>query len=793
MIAPNFDAMDAHLKAILCSPGWVLTSLREVADGKDKDGKPKFKMLPSTRTFGDGQLDALHKWVAAEQAKGANVYVHYNPIEGNPKKKPPKSAVMALAYVYVDIDPAPPPEGCADVAAHYAAERARILAQCEAMPDGIPKPTICVFSGGGYQLAWKLSEPKLSDRTAAAIADLECYSRHLEEVFDADNCHDLGRMLRLAGTWNFPDARKRAKGRTEPVMAELCWADGPNADLSQFKKAAPKGSAVVSSNGAAPARRTVELSGNVERFESVDDIKELLDESDARNALCRVMIVQGRDPDKPPPKSRSEPLFFVCCQMVRAGCSDDAIYAVITDPEFPISESVLDKGSGMEAYAVQQIENAREKVEVEAEEFQKDKDGKLYTNLHNARLALRKLGVRLEFDEFADRSQVLGLPEFGPQLDDAAVTRLWLAVEERFRLVYPKERFVAIVSDAARQNRRHPVREFLDGLKWDETPRLDGWLSSYLGAEDTEYTRAVGTLVLVAAVRRVREPGCKFDEMLVLEGLQGGEKSTALKVLAVIEDWFSDDLPLNAKAQQFIEQTTGKWIVEAGELKGMRKGDVDALKSCLSRQRDRARMAWGRLPHERARQFVIIGTTNSNDYLKDNTGNRRFWPVRMGEIRLADMRRDREQLWAEAAAREAAGASIRLDRALYGVAREEQEKRRVEDPWVQVLAEHLGDLKGKFRATDAWEIVGVPKDRRTQQDNVRLGEVMRELGWARKQLRFGGNPEGCYVRGAGIEGHHPAINLVWEPESPGSPVRVLRIRLDGDPVPEQPDDGEVLG
>ncbi|MBI1382631.1 MAG: hypothetical protein GC161_16260 [Planctomycetaceae bacterium] len=781
---PDYSASIDFLQWWLPGGPWVLTSI--IPDPLEK-GRKTF-----TDTFGGNDVKSgrLLRWLEEHGTQWRrNIYWTPNGCRKQTvKEKPKKVDIGAMFVLHVDLDPR--------AGEDRAAERERIFKLLKDPTHlGIPKPTVIVDSGNGGQAFWRLRVPfQIAEATEAAADDAGLWNRHLGNLLGGDATHNVDRVMRLPGTVNWPDAKKREKGRV-PVLAAVVEFNDERHDLDGFEKAEPVRACVSSSsNGAvAAAGRTVELSGKVHRFACADDIKELLDESDARNAVCRVVIVQGRDPDKPS-KSRSEPLLFVCCQMHRAGCSDDAIYSVITDPAFPISESVLDKGAGIEAYAIKQIESAHEKVEVEAEEFQKDKDGKLYTNLHNARLALRKLGVRLEFDEFADRAQVLGLPDFGPQLDDAAVTRLWLAVEERFRLVYPKERFVAIVSDAARQNRRHPVREFLDGLTWDSTPRLDGWLSSYLGAEDTEYTRAVGTLVLVAAVRRVRQPGCKFDEMLVLEGLQGTDKSNALKVLAVVEDWFSDDLPLNAKAQQFIEQTTGKWIVEAGELKGMRKGDVDALKSCLSRQRDRARMAFGRLPLERARQFVIIGTTNSEHYLKDNTGNRRFWPVRMGEVRLADLRRDREQLWAEAAAREAAGASIRLDPALYGAAGKEQEARRVEDPWVQVLAEHLGDLEGKFRTTDAWEIVGVTKDRRTQQDNVRLGEAMRELGWERKLLSFGGKTGWCYVRGAGVKNHHPAIMLVWEPESPGSPVRVLRLHVEGDPAPESPpDDGEVLG
>jgi predicted P-loop ATPase len=235
--------------------------------------------------------------------------------------------------------------------------------------------------------------------------------------------------------------------------------------------------------------------------------------------------------------------------------------------------------------------------------------------------------------------------------------------------------------------------------------------------------------------------------MLVLEGPQGSDKSSALRVLAVRPEWFTDDLTLNAKAQEFIEQTLGKWIVEAGELKGMRKGEVEVLKATLSRQRDRARMAYGRLPLERLRQFVMFGTTNADKYLKDSTGNRRFWPVKTGAVNLDALRRDREQLWAEAVAREAAGESIRLAPSLYASAAREQEERRAEEPWVQVLGEALHGIEGKLRTEDAWRIVGVASERREQIHCERLGTSMRELGWERKQRRFGGDPEWAYVKG----------------------------------------------
>ena len=306
-----------------------------------------------------------------------------------------------------------------------------------------------------------------------------------------------------------------------------------------------------------------------------------------------------------------------------------------------------------------------------------------------------------------------------------------------------------MLTDHARQRAFHPIVDYLDGLRWDGVERIDKWLTTYGGAHDTPYTNAVGALMLVAAVRRVRQPGVKFDEMLVLESEQGKDKSTALKVLAVHEDWFTDDLPLNADGKRVIEAFAGKWIVEAGELKGMKKGGVAHIKGFLSRSRDRGRMSYDRREREVGRQVVIFGTTNDSRYLRDTTGNRRFWPVSVSVFDIDALRRDRDQLWAEAAAREAAGASIRLDKDLWAAAEAEQDARRVEDPYFETLHSALGEeLEGKLRGEDAWRIVGKPRGMRTQDDNDRLGDAMRRLGFERKQRRFGGpSPEWCYVRG----------------------------------------------
>ena len=334
-------------------------------------------------------------------------------------------------------------------------------------------------------------------------------------------------------------------------------------------------------------------------------------------------------------------------------------------------------------------------------------------------------------------------------LDDKELDDLWFLIDSTFHFRPIADFFGKWIPAEARKDPFHPVTDYLDGLTWDGTKRIDNWLSTYAKAADNEYTRAVARLVLVASVKRVRHPGCKFDEMLVLESSQGKDKSTFLSTLAGNDDWFTDDLPLNSDSKEVIERTSGKWIVEAADLSGMKGAETESLKAFLSRRIEVARLAYGRLTTERPRHFVVFGTTNSQYYLKDSTGNRRFWPVRVEQFDIPALKRDRDQLWAEAAHAESQGESIRLDPKLYEVAGTQQERRRVDDPWEQAIHEILSDeLTGSVPCADIWKIVNVSIDRRTAYENQRLGEVMRRLGFERKKVNHGGIVLNAYLRGS---------------------------------------------
>ncbi|MEY8326064.1 virulence-associated E family protein [Lachnospiraceae bacterium 54-11] len=253
------------------------------------------------------------------------------------------------------------------------------------------------------------------------------------------------------------------------------------------------------------------------------------------------------------------------------------------------------------------------------------------------------------------------------------------------------------VTKAADDRSYHPVREFLDALpEWDKVPRVDTLLIDYLGADDTPYVRAVTRKTLCGAVCRVLSPGCKFDTMLVLNGPQGVGKSTLISRLA--GDWFSDSLNLSdTKDKTAAEKLQGYWIMEIGELAGLKKAEVETLRSFLSRQNDIYRASFGRRATPHLRQCVFFGTTNAEKgYLRDTTGNRRFWPVKTPggsrkhswELYSEDIR----QIWAEVLVYVKAGERLYLDGKMEDTAKSEQREAMESDEREGLVREYLDAL-----------------------------------------------------------------------------------------------------
>jgi predicted P-loop ATPase len=288
----------------------------------------------------------------------------------------------------------------------------------------------------------------------------------------------------------------------------------------------------------------------------------------------------------------------------------------------------------------------------------------------NTETAIERLGIRCRYDRFHDRKLIegSGLENHGSELSDAHARALRELIIEEFRFDPGKDNVKEALERACEANQFDPVLDYLAGLRWDGVPRLDRWLTTYMGAPDTPLNRAAGRAFLIAMVRRARDPGSKFDLIITFEGVEGTGKSKALQILAGGADNFSDQTILGVKDKEQQELTRGRWVHEISDLAGMSKADIESTKAFVTRQVDRARRAYDRFVTEQPRRCVFVATTNSKDYLRSQTGNRRFLPVETGRVDTEALARDRDQLMAEAAVLEARGEKIELPPELWGAA-----------------------------------------------------------------------------------------------------------------------------
>jgi predicted P-loop ATPase len=416
--------------------------------------------------------------------------------------------------------------------------------------------------------------------------------------------------------------------------------------------------------------------------------------------------------------------------------------------------------------------------------FDTDRKGEMiYKTRRNLRVALAKADISVKRNSFDGELYGYGLGRYEPLIADPAMTHLRQLLREQMNFYLEKGPFYDFIEDEGERNAFHPVRERLTELRamWDGQSRLDRLLPDYFGAQDNELNRAFSRITMTAAVRRIMEPGCKFDQILVLQSKQGMGKSTALRILALEDDWFTDSLPINPDAKVVIEQTVGSWIVEIAELAGMKKAEMEMVKAFASRQEDVARLAYGRFKTRRPRQFVLIATTNEERPFKDPTGNRRFWPVTCGQIDLEGLKRDRDQLWAEAAVLEHTGESIEFPKELYAVASDAQNSRMLEDPFIDKLKLEFGEITGKIAAERVYEILELKASMSRQYTQEAVGRAMAELGWDKKQLRYDGKRIQCFVRGGEQERQREIETLysdnlrrrVLKDADPGNPYAEL--------------------
>lgn len=377
------------------------------------------------------------------------------------------------------------------------------------------------------------------------------------------------------------------------------------------------------------------------------------------------------------------------------------------------------------------------------------KKGEISTCLANAELILSHMpswkGV-IGYDEFAEKTVHRAKPpcsregaaegDWSDHLDMMAA--IWM--QRAWNVEFSPTTVGQAVEVLARQHRFHPVREALKALlPWDGTRRNSEWLSDYLGVERTEYTALVGQFFLRGMIKRVMEPGCKFDYCLVLEGDQGKGKSTVARILAW--HWFCDtDLDLNNKDSML--SLPGHWVYEIAEMGSLMKAEEKKQKSFLSRQEDEYRPPYGKRLIKVPRQSVFIGTTNEEEYLKDATGGRRFWPVLcQGDFDLAGLRDNIEQMLAEALADYYAGERCWPSREEDPLFVAEQAKRGMPEPFEDLLYTYVKNQLGPFSMADAAvDGLKLTADKLTPATVTRIGIALKRLRCVRKEDRNAVDP-----------------------------------------------------
>jgi putative DNA primase/helicase len=354
-----------------------------------------------------------------------------------------------------------------------------------------------------------------------------------------------------------------------------------------------------------------------------------------------------------------------------------------------------------------------------------------------------KLQGLVAYDQFAHRVLKTQAPPWDSEPgewtnNDDYELGLWLSTRENLT-IKGEGVLAAGVAMAAFRARFHPVKDWLNGLKWDGTERLAHWLHECLGADDKTYHRMVGTFFLTGLVARILDPGCQMDHMIVLEGPQGYGKSSALRILA--GQWYADTA-VRIGDKDALLNLAGVLIYEVGELDSFNKAEVTAVKMYISSRTDRVREPYTRRPVDRPRSCCLAGSTNQNEYFKDPTGSRRFWPVAVPDaINLDKLREWREQLFAEAVHR------FRASERHFPTRAEEQEyfwpeqdDREIVDPWFERVAIWI-DLPEQavtetFLCSEILtRALHVAADRIDGARNMatRVGSIMHKLGWTKRR------------------------------------------------------------
>jgi virulence-associated protein E/DNA primase RepB-like protein len=733
----------------------VVAQIRKQLSAIFDDVPGRIRLWTSNVSTGAIQIDLARNVgeavVLARRRSGlldTNVYVQMATTRARARKgSGEKANLRAVQCVWVDVDDCDPEAK---------------LEELDRM--GLRRPSLAWASGPrGLHAIWLLDAP-VDLTVPEGVAWVESVLRGLVQRTGADPARtNANSVLRVVGTTNYPNEAKRAKGRTESPVRLLRCQRARRYSRADFEELRALGAERGTSAPADYERRAV-TEDEWDSFEGLLDGNEDLhaaferqttgdfngDDSRVDQSLANLLAIRDVAPhviEEALKRSRDE-------HGAEKGSDEKG------DHYWPLTvgkaldwareqrAQSFDAFDDVETLPAALTEQRQALVDMKAAQsrevlLERKKNGTPEKTYGNTLAATRAAKFEPALNDLTDMVELRAkeLPFTHPigrvVTDDVArVIREWLILQ--YRLDVTLEHVFEALRTVGIERRFNPLVEHLDSRVWDGTPRIDGWLVDYAGVADTPYARAVGRLMLLGAVARAFVPGIKFDTMLILEGPQGGYKSTLIRVLG--GEWTAEGMP-PLSDKDAVCHVQGKWLLEFDELVAMRKAARETLKSFLSKTEDRMRKPYGKGSADYPRRCAFIGTTNDSSYLHDATGGRRFWPVKVGAIRIEAVQRDRDQLWAEAVAvwkADPRPEALVLPRHLWASAEAEQEQRREADPWEDTAPEIAHGLAGDppGRVVRASEILaGLLKGREPEQRDVgRLRRVLEPLGWAYGKL-----------------------------------------------------------
>jgi predicted P-loop ATPase len=725
MNAPNLDSAATFLE--LLAPAAASFTFQTFDDNEALKRGHLTKVL-------HGSLDELAKRLAALQRGGAGAFVTVNETDGVGRKKENITRVRA---VFVDLDGAPlrPVLGC-------TLEPHMIV---ESSPDR-------------YHAYWIVKDLPLDQFSSVQKA--------IAKRFDGDaTVHDLPRVMRLPGFYH--QKAEPFLTRIHGVSDRMPYTAVEILTEFPFAKAGYKGNGHDHNGEAEAMAELVRQLLNAATFHAA--LRSLawryLSAGMAAPMVVETLrgfmltIPEAERDDRWSSRFKEIPRTVSTAQekqRIESVEAEDAYVDVDAEHDEDPSVSIIEAGEAEAAAAVGGGD--QQSAEPEANRWKlkliRGDKGIPRDCVANGAVILEmdtRFKGQLRFDELHSAPFVKFVPwEFSEKW------REWTDVDDLHFARWAQRRGVPLRPTTARdactlvasKNKHHAVKEYLDGLKWDGQARLNTWLQTYLGAHTApdEYLHAVAAAFMISAVARIYVPGSKVDHALIFEGPQGTYKSTSVRVLFSPE-WFADEIS-DLGSKDSAQDLRGKWCIEISELSAMRRSQVERVKAFISRRTDHYRPSYGRRSQDFDRQCVFIGTTNSNQYLEDETGGRRFWPVPCGKIDIQAIHRDRDQLWAEAVVRFSAGERWWLNPEIEALAAAEQEGRRVPDAWEQVIADWLVLNPKKEPTVQALLSDAIRKqpDTWTRADTTRVGQCMHALGWKSVRGETCGRRERRYVR-----------------------------------------------